>query len=117
LRSSAAGDFLARRTRAGRPALEHGYATTAHSAQGSTCRHALVLVRDDAYREWAYSAMTRATEGSHLFVSADADRGRDDYAPRESGRDGRAELAAALRRQAPTSLPSSAWTGGQTGMA
>jgi ATP-dependent exoDNAse (exonuclease V) alpha subunit len=92
-------DFLARRTRTGRPALEHGYATTAHSAQGATCRPALVLARDDAYREWAYSAITRATEGSHLFLVADTGRERDSYAPREPQPDGRAVLAAALRRE------------------
>jgi len=92
-------DFLGRSTRDGRSAVEHGYATTAHSAQGTTCRHTLVLARDDAYREWAYSAMTRATEGSHLFVIAGSRRERDEFAPRESARDSRVQLAAALARE------------------
>jgi hypothetical protein len=36
-------DFLARRTPDGRPAVKHGYATTAHAAQGTTCGNMLVL--------------------------------------------------------------------------
>jgi conjugative relaxase-like TrwC/TraI family protein len=93
------GAFLARRTRHRRPALEHGYATTAHAAQGSTCRHTLVLARDDTYREWAYSALTRATEGSHLFVVATPNRDRDEIAPPEAAADARVALAAALTRE------------------
>jgi ATP-dependent exoDNAse (exonuclease V) alpha subunit len=42
--------FLASRPHGGRPTIEHGYAKTAHSAQGLTCRHALVLARDDTTR-------------------------------------------------------------------
>ena len=91
--------FLARRTRHRRPALEHGYATTAHSAQGSTCRHTLVLARDDTYREWAYSALTRASDGSQLFVIATPNRDRDEIAPAEPVADGRVALAAALTRE------------------
>ena len=93
------GEFLARRTRHRRAVLEHGYAITAHAAQGSTCRHTLVLARDDTYREWAYSALTRATEGSHLFVVASADRDRDQIAPAEPAADARVVLAAALTRE------------------
>ena len=29
-----------------------------------TCRHALVLARDDTYREWIYTTMTRASEAN-----------------------------------------------------
>ena len=97
--SSSTATFLARRTRHRRAALEHGYAITAHAAQGSTCRHTLVLARDDTYREWAYSALTRATEGSHLFVVASPDRDRDEIAPAEPTADARVVLAAALTRE------------------
>jgi len=58
--------FLSQPTQSGRPALEHSYAITAYAAQGMTCRHALVLARDDAYREWIYTTMTRASEANRL---------------------------------------------------
>ena len=91
--------FLARRTPDGRPTLQHGYAMTAHAAQGQTCRHALVLARDDTYREWTYTTMTRATEANRLYVIAERNRGRDEFAPAEPVRTGRALLAAALTRR------------------
>jgi conjugative relaxase-like TrwC/TraI family protein len=90
--------FLTCRTQDGRPALEHGYAMTAHAAQGMTCRHALVLARDDAYREWTYTTMTRATEANRLYVIAERNRARDEFAPAEPARSARALLAAALTR-------------------
>ena len=90
--------FLASRPHGGRPTLEHGYAMTAHSAQGLTCRHALVLARDDTYKEWVYTAMTRATTANRLYVIAERNRGRDEFAPAEPARDGRMLLAAALMR-------------------
>ena len=91
--------FLSRRTPNGRPTLEHGYAMTAHAAQGQTCRHALVLARDDTYREWTYTTMTRATQANRLYVIAERNRGRDGFAPAEPVRNGRALLAAALTRR------------------
>jgi hypothetical protein len=91
--------FLTSKTAGGRATLEHGYAITAHAAQGTTCRHALVLARDDTYREWAYTTMSRATEANRLYVIADRTRGRDEFAPAEPPRDGRALLAAALMRR------------------
>jgi conjugative relaxase-like TrwC/TraI family protein len=90
--------FVAQPTRSGRPSLEHGYAITAYAAQGMTCRHALVLARDDAYREWIYTTMTRATDANRLYVIGDRTRARDrrEFAPMDSAPDGRALLAAAL---------------------
>jgi ATP-dependent exoDNAse (exonuclease V) alpha subunit len=90
--------FLASRAHGGRPPVEHGYAMTAHSAQGLTCRHALVLARDDTYKEWVYTAMTRATSANRLYVIAERNRGRDEFAPAEPAPDGRMLLAAALMR-------------------
>jgi conjugative relaxase-like TrwC/TraI family protein len=90
--------FLASRPHGGRPTIEHGYAMTAHSAQGLTCRHALVLARDDTYKEWVYTAMTRATTANRLYVIAERNRGRDEFAPAEPAHDGRMLLAAALMR-------------------
>jgi ATP-dependent exoDNAse (exonuclease V) alpha subunit len=92
--------FLSQPTQSGRPALEHGYAITAYAAQGMTCRHALVLARDDAYREWIYTTMTRASEANRLYVVGERQRGRDreEFAPAEPSSDGRVLLAAALTR-------------------
>lgn len=92
--------FLGQPTQTGRPALEHGYAITAYAAQGMTCRHALVLARDDAYREWIYTTMTRASEANRLYVVGERQRGRDreEFAPAEPATDGRVLLAAALTR-------------------
>ena len=89
-------EFLVKQTREGRPAIEHGYAITAYAAQGMTCRHALVLTRDEAYAEWIYTTMTRASDANRLYVIADRSRGRDEFAPGEPGRDGRVLLAAAI---------------------
>ena len=91
--------FLAQKGFGGRPTLDHGYAITAHAAQGVTCRHALVLARDDTYREWAYTTMSRATVANRLYVIADRNRGRDEFAPAMPAGDGRALLAAALSRR------------------
>jgi ATP-dependent exoDNAse (exonuclease V) alpha subunit len=72
---------------------------TAHSAQGLTCRRSLVLARDDTCREWVYTARTRATDANRLYVIAEPNRGRDEFARAELQRDGRALLVAALTRR------------------
>jgi ATP-dependent exoDNAse (exonuclease V) alpha subunit len=90
--------FLSKPTHDGRPALEHGYALTAYAAQGLTCRHALVLARDEAYSEWIYTTMTRASDANRLYVVGERGRDRDEFAPAEPARDGRVLLAAALTR-------------------
>ena len=90
--------FLERRTSRGEPTLRHGYAITAYVAQGLTCEKAFVLARDDAYREWAYTTMSRARDGSRLYVVAERATGRDEFAPTEPRRDQRAALVAALSR-------------------
>lgn len=50
--------------------LEHGYALTAHAAQGATVDHAYVLGSDELYREWGYTALSRhRTEAKFYIVS------------------------------------------------
>jgi conjugative relaxase-like TrwC/TraI family protein len=48
--------------------LEHGYALTAHAAQGATVDRAFVLGSDELYREWGYTALTRHTDSAHFYI-------------------------------------------------
>lgn len=48
--------------------LDHGYALTAHAAQGATVDRAYVLGSDDLYREWGYTALTRHREAASFYV-------------------------------------------------
>lgn len=48
--------------------LDHGYALTAHAAQGATVDRAYVLGSDDLYREWGYTALTRHREEAKFYV-------------------------------------------------
>jgi conjugative relaxase-like TrwC/TraI family protein len=48
--------------------LTHGYALTAHAAQGATVDRAFVLGSDDLYREWGYTALTRHREEARFYV-------------------------------------------------
>jgi ATP-dependent exoDNAse (exonuclease V) alpha subunit len=90
--------FLESKTTRGDAAIAHGYAITAYVAQGMTCERAYVLARDDAYREWAYTTMSRARSTSRLYVVAERSTNRDEFAPAEPARDPRSTLAAALSR-------------------
>jgi conjugative relaxase-like TrwC/TraI family protein len=50
--------------------LDHGYAITAHRAQGATVDEAYVLGSDELYREWGYTALSRHRETARFYVSA-----------------------------------------------
>lgn len=50
--------------------LAHGYATTVHKSQGATVERAFVLGTEAIYREAGYVAMSRAKEGSDLYVNS-----------------------------------------------
>lgn len=81
--------------------LEHGYALTAHGAQGATVSWAGVVGRPQEFtREWAYTALSRAREQTtvHLISQrSEGERERDEYAPYEPD-PSRAETMDALRR-------------------
>ena len=49
--------------------LDHGYALTAHLAQGATVDRAYVLGSDELYREWGYTALSRHRAEARLYVS------------------------------------------------
>jgi ATP-dependent exoDNAse (exonuclease V) alpha subunit len=57
--------------RAGR--LEHGYASTAHRAQGATVDRAFVLGSDELYREWGYTALSRHRDAARFYLTATPD--------------------------------------------
>jgi conjugative relaxase-like TrwC/TraI family protein len=50
--------------------LDHGYALTAHRAQGATVDSSFVLGSDELYREWGYTALSRHREAARFYVSA-----------------------------------------------
>ena len=66
----AAVELPERYAREGR--LEHGYATTAHRAQGATVDRAFVLGSDELYREWGYTALSRHRDDGPLLRHRDA---------------------------------------------
>lgn len=61
-------EYLRARTARNGPTVEHGYATTAHVAQGLTTDRSFVLGSDDVYAEWGYVAMTRARGRTAFYV-------------------------------------------------
>jgi conjugative relaxase-like TrwC/TraI family protein len=60
--------YLLTRTRSGGASVEHGYALTAHAAQGMTADRAFVLGSELAYREWGYVAWSRARLGTRYYA-------------------------------------------------
>lgn len=50
--------------------LEHGYAVTAHRAQGATVDRTFVLGSEGLYREWAYTALSRHRDEARFYLTA-----------------------------------------------
>ncbi len=50
--------------------LDHGYAITAHRAQGATVDRTFVLGSEELYREWAYTALSRHRDEARFYVTA-----------------------------------------------
>ncbi len=50
-------------------AVDHGYATTIHKAQGVTCDHIPVVGPAGLYREAAYVSLSRARRSAHLYAT------------------------------------------------
>jgi ATP-dependent exoDNAse (exonuclease V) alpha subunit len=98
--------FIETATRRGDPSVQHGYAITAYVAQGMTCRAAFVFARDDLYREWAHTALSRGREENRLYVIAESASLRAEIAPSEPTRDTRRALIDALGRSRPETMAS-----------
>ena len=62
--------YLDARTERGGPTIDHGYALTAHKAQGMTTGTAFVLGGEDLYREAGYVALSRGRRENHLYLVA-----------------------------------------------
>jgi Ti-type conjugative transfer relaxase TraA len=85
--------YLDDRTQRGGPTVDHGYALTAHKAQGMTTGTAFVLGSSELYREAGYVALSRGRRENHLYLVT------PDAPDREQRRSERplAPLAAAAR--------------------
>ena len=89
--------FLDGITQGGDPTLVHGYAVTGHVAQGATVDRAFVLAGPGISREWAYVALSRGRVANRLYLAAEPDDARAEFAPGEKSARGPLErLAASL---------------------
>lgn len=79
--------------------IEHGYAMTAHRAQGATVDHSFVLGSDDLYREWGYTALTRHRDTATFYVNVgDAREQLPGLRDRDRDQTGPGDVTAALAR-------------------
>jgi ATP-dependent exoDNAse (exonuclease V) alpha subunit len=76
--------------------LDHGYATTAHRAQGATVDQTFVLGSDELYREWGYTALSRHRQSARFYVTAAREFLNAPAAPLEAGPDASRRVAALL---------------------
>lgn len=60
--------YLDARTRHDRPALQHGYAVTGHTAQGTTRATVFAQAEAGIYRQWATTALSRARQEMRLYA-------------------------------------------------
>jgi conjugative relaxase-like TrwC/TraI family protein len=58
--------------------LDHGYALTVHQAQGLTAGQAFVTAGDELYREAGYVALSRARDGTRLYLAAGSELQRQE---------------------------------------
>ena len=77
--------------------LDHGYAITAHRAQGATVDRAFVLGSDELYREWGYTALSRHRDEARFYVSATPTFLNESPAPLQAGDDVADHVARMLR--------------------
>ncbi len=61
-------DYLDARTRHDRPSLQHGYAVTGHTAQGTTRTTVFAQAEASIYRQWANTALSRARDEMRLYA-------------------------------------------------
>jgi ATP-dependent exoDNAse (exonuclease V) alpha subunit len=91
------------------PHIEHGYALTAHKAQGVSVERAYVLAHESlSAREWSYVAGSRARDTVHLY----AERHTADDLERIMGRSHKKDTALSYEpvSAVPTSTPAATRT-------
>ena len=79
--------YLDREVASASGAIELGYATTKHGAQGMTVDRAFVALTDGLSKEDAYVALTRAREETRLYAVAREPIERSEIAPGPEARD------------------------------
>lgn len=73
--------YLTDATSEGEPTLLPGYAITGHVAQGLTVDRSYVLADDGISLEWGYVALSRGREQNQLYLCAQPDHARAEFAP------------------------------------
>ncbi|HEY2479017.1 MAG TPA: MobF family relaxase [Solirubrobacterales bacterium] len=92
-------DYLGRANPSdGSPALQHAYAATTYQAQGSTVDRAYVMADPSMDRQELHVAASRSREETWFYATPEVDLEREEYAPRSTGREGLAHIAAAAER-------------------
>ncbi len=94
-------DYLARTNpHSDAPALQHAYAATTYSAQGTTVDRAFVIVDPSMDRQELYVAASRSREETYLYATPEIGAmGREEYAPRSAQQRGALEqIAGAVGR-------------------
>jgi conjugative relaxase-like TrwC/TraI family protein len=79
-------DYLHRRPADAMGSVELGYAITKYGAQGMTVDRAFVVLGDGLSKEEAYTALTRAREGTELYAISREPIERAEIAPAEDER-------------------------------
>ena len=81
------------------PALEHAYAVTTYSAQGSTVDRAFVMADPSMDKQELYVAASRSREETYLYATPEIQAHREEIAPRSPYlREGIPHIAEAAER-------------------
>jgi conjugative relaxase-like TrwC/TraI family protein len=81
------------------PALEHAYAVTTYSAQGTTVDRAFVMADPSMDKQEMYVAASRSREETYLYATPEVQTERDEFAPQSPHlREGLPHIAQAAER-------------------
>jgi conjugative relaxase-like TrwC/TraI family protein len=80
------------------PALQHAYAVTTYSAQGTTVDRAYVMADPSMDKQELYVAASRSREETYLYATPEIQAERAEYAPKSPERDAIGHIAEAAER-------------------